>query len=428
MSAPKESLIKDLKILVAASGSIAAVKTPLLISHLIKLGAEVKTVITPSAAKLISPLSLSTLSRNICYQDEDQWDKNQTKPLHIALSEWAEIIVIAPLTTSTLAKWTQGLGEGLLASTLLAYEGPVIAAPGMNTAMWLNTAVQRNWKNLENNPKVLCLKPSAGLLACDRIGDGKMVDPELIELAITSTKDLLKLNGNIKNDFKGLNLLITAGPTKEALDPARVITNKSSGRMGVLLAQAARFRGANVQLIHGPLDLPIAWLEGIETHQIESAEEMRSLLEKFQPSSDLIVMAAAVADLRRVGGTSKEKANKKDLLDSLNNSLEEVPDLLQELVDKKTSNQILLGFAALTGSDSLIEKRAKEKKLQKGCDLLMANPIDRFEEGFGENPNGGFLIGPNESVRIVQKTSKISLSHQLLDALIEIYRNISIKI
>jgi len=428
MSSQETSLIKGTKILVAASGSIAAVKTPLLISRLVKAGAEIKTVITPSAAKLISPLSLSTLSRSVCYQDEDQWSKKQTKPLHISLAEWAEIIVVAPLTTSSLAKWAQGLGEGLLASILLAYEGPVITAAGMNTGMWRNPLVQNNWQTLQNNPKIICLNPSSGLLACDRIGEGRMADQELIELAITSTKTSIDLNGSIKKDYTGLNVLVTAGPTQEALDPARLITNRSSGRMGVLLAQAARFRGARVQLVHGPLSVPIAWTEGIESFQIETAEEMRNLLKKLQPNADLVVMAAAIADFRRRNGPRNSKLNKKAFLDSIDSCMEEVPDLLKELVKNKQKQQIFLGFSALTGPDIDIQRTAKLKRIHKGCDLLMANPIDRTNSGFGENENAGFLLGPNEMVKELKKTSKICLSHQLLDALIEIYRNISIKI
>ena len=422
-----ESFIKGKRILVAACGSIAAVKTPLLISSLVKAGAEIKSVITPSAAKLISPLSISTLSRHKCYQNEDQWIKDQTKPLHIELSEWAEIIVIAPLTTSTLAKWTHGWGEGLLASILLAYEGPIIAAAGMNTGMWLNQIVQKNWKALEQHKNVIRLNPAKGRLACDRIGDGKMANPELIELAIMHSLYQMDTKNSLNNDFNGLNLLVTAGPTQEKLDAARLITNRSSGRMGVHIAQAARFRGANVQLIHGPLDLPKGWLEGVNPHAIQNAEEMRNCLQKLQPSADAVVMAAAVADFRRKDGPFLKKINKKDLINSMNDSLEEVPDLLKEIVKKKKAKQIIFGFAALSGDSKEIQEAAKAKKLFKGCDLLMANPIDLANQGFGENPNGGFLIGPDEMVKNFQKCSKTSLSNKLLDALIEIYRNISSK-
>ena len=424
----EENLLKGLKILVLVSGSIAAVKTPLLVSLLIKGGAEVKTVITPSASKLVSPLSLATLSRSKCFQDKDQWDPSQHKPLHIDLAEWADIITVAPLTASTLARWVSGLGDNLIASLLLAFEGPVVVAAAMNTAMWGNSYVKKNWKEIKNDPNVLCLSPTAGVLACDRLGDGKMAEPELIELAIKNCKLQIEKYGSLQKDLKGLNILVTAGPTKESIDPARVITNQSSGRMGVLIAQAARFRGAKVELVHGPLDIPNAWLEGLKIREIETAEEMQMILQKGQNNFDALIMAAAIADFKAKNGAAKEKANKKNLLQILGESLEEVPDLLKELVKRKNSRQVLVGFAALSGSDQEIRLAAKAKKISKGCDLLMANPIDRNDQGFGNRPNGGFLIGPDEKVQIIQKTSKIALAHQLIDSLIEIYKNISIKI
>ena len=198
------------RLLVAASGSVAAVKTPLLVSNLIKAGADVRCLITPSAAKLVSPLALATLSRHRCYQDEDQWKASEPRPLHITLAEWAEVIIIAPLSASTLSRWTQGLGEGLLSSVLLACECPVIAAAAMNTAMWSHPAVKKNWIELNNYLKVLTLCPQKGLLACDRIGEGKMAEPELIQLAIESALIQTKSNGHLKKDLEGLNFLISS--------------------------------------------------------------------------------------------------------------------------------------------------------------------------------------------------------------------------
>ena len=425
MISQKHDILKGLRVLVAASGSIAAIKTPLLISRLIKAGAEVKTVITPSASNLISPLSLSTLSRNKCYQDIDQWNVNQTKPLHVELAEWAEIIVIAPLSASSLAKWSNGFADNLLASLLLAYEGPVIAAAGMNTSMWENIAVQRNWEGIKNRSKVLCLEPLTGLLACDRIGEGRMADPELIELAISSIKFQKEINGDLKKDWKNLNLLVTAGPTQEPLDAARIITNRSTGMMGVVIAQAARFRGAKVHLVHGPLSLPNNFLEGIATYPITNANDMQNALKKLQPSANALVMAAAVSDFRTKDGDKAKKLKKENLMHSIEGSLELVPDLLSEFAKNRLFKQAILGFAAVSGNDEEIQLAAKVKKNQKGCDLIMANAIDIPNQGFGENPNGGFLIGPENFVQKLPITSKIDLAHQLLDALIETYRNIS---
>ena len=188
--------LKDRRLLVAITGSIAAVKTPILVSSLKKAGAQVRCIISPSAARLVSPLSLSTLSRHRCYQNEDQWDPIEPRPLHIALAEWAELVIVAPLSASSLSKWVHGQAEGLIASVLLASERPVIAAASMNTGMWENIAVQKNWKELEKNPRVLPLPPAPGVLACDREGDGRMANPELIELSIASS-----LINKTKNDL-----------------------------------------------------------------------------------------------------------------------------------------------------------------------------------------------------------------------------------
>ena len=226
------------RLLVAVTGSIAAVKTPLLVSALIKAGAEVRCLVTPSAARLVSPVALASLSRHRCYQDEDQWNSSEPRPLHVALAEWAELVIVAPLSATSLARWTQGLAEGLLASLLLACERPVLAAAAMNTAMWSNPAVRRNWQELQTDPRVLPLAPESGLLACDRIGDGRMADPKLIELAVVSGLLQADETGRLQRDWQGRRLLVTAGSTVEVLDPARLLINRSSGRMGVLLAQA----------------------------------------------------------------------------------------------------------------------------------------------------------------------------------------------
>ena len=181
------------------NGEIAAVKTPILVSSLVKAGAEVKCIVTPSACKLVSPISLTTLSRNKCYQDSDQWKSEQIKPLHIDLAEWADVVVIAPLSASSLARWTNGIGEGLLASVLLACECPIIAAPAMNTGMWQNRYVISNWEKLQKDPRVITIPPNSGLLACDRVGDGRMGEPDLIQIAINHALLHFEKHGNLKH-------------------------------------------------------------------------------------------------------------------------------------------------------------------------------------------------------------------------------------
>ena len=408
------------RLLVAVTGSIAAVKTPLLVSALIKAGAEVRCLVTPSAARLVSPVALASLSRHRCYQDEDQWNSSEPRPLHVALAEWAELVIVAPLSATSLARWTQGLAEGLLASLLLACERPVLAAAAMNTAMWSNPAVRRNWQELQTDPRVLPLVPESGLLACDRIGDGRMADPKLIELAVVSGLLQADETGRLQRDWQGRRLLVTAGSTVEVLDPARLLINRSSGRMGVLLAQAARLRGAQVDLVHGPLKLPVAWLEGLAAYPVTSADEMQDMLAQLQSKADAVAMAAAVADVRRVNPAQTEKLSKDCLLQSFSQGWEQVPDLLAELVLRRPVGQVLLGFAALTGNEAQIQQLGEEKRLRKGCDLLMANPIDRPGQGFEEDFNGGWLLAAGGSVRSLPVTSKLALAHQLLDAILEV--------
>ena len=411
--------LKGLKVLIAATGSIAAIKTPLLVSQLIKAGAEIRCVITPSATHLVSPLALSTLSRNRCYQDKDQWDPKEAKPLHIFLAEWADIIVVAPLSANSLGKWINGLAEGLVASILLASEAPIIAAAAMNTGMWNNNAVIRNWKALDNDPKVIKLNPSSGLLACDRVGEGKMVSTEIIQLAIESAAITKNEASIIKKDLVGIKLLVTAGATIEDLDHVRQITNKSTGRMGLMLAQAARFRGAKVDLIHGDLHLSQELTEGLNTFNIHNAAQMQKVLSELQSSANVIAMASAVSDLRKKGIPSANKLNKELFLESLTKDLELVPDLLSEVAAKKTNDQLILGFSALSGSDEKIQQRGQEKRLAKGCDLLFANPIDRVNQGFGENPNEGFLLGPENLSIKIKKQSKFQLANKLIDQILE---------
>ena len=418
MRTDKPSSLYGRRVLVAVSGSIAAVKTPLLVSALVKAGAEVRCLVTPSGAALVSPVALASLSRHRCYLEADQWNPTAPRPLHIELAEWAELTIVAPLSASSLARWSQGSADGLLASVLLATEGPVIAAPAMNTAMWRHPAVQRNWLQIQEFPKVVPLLPTSGLLACDRVGDGRMADPTLIQLAAESVFSRGPDAPVATCDWSGISLLVSAGPTQETIDAARFLSNRSSGRMGVLLAQAARFRGATVQLVHGPLDLPDAWLEGLQCTPVESAAQLSSALQLALPTSDVLVMAAAVADLRREAAF-EEKMPKKQLQDVLSSGWTEVPDLLSNLTRQRRPGQLVLGFSALTGDDTHLLEKAESKRLEKGCDLMMVNPVDRDGQGFGDQPNGGWLLGEGWN-RNLPVTTKLTLSHQLLDALFKL--------
>ncbi len=402
------------KILVAITGSIAAVKVPILISRLVKAGAEVRCVITQSASKLVSPLSLSTLSRNKCYQDKDQWQEEQTKPLHIALAEWAELILVTPMSATSLSKFANGNADGLLASILLAAQSQIVIAPAMNTSMWRNQSVKNNWNYLKTSDQIISLEPTEGLLACDTMGHGKMINLDIIELASESALLFRAQNKYLTKDFQNTRFLVTAGPTVEDLDAARQLTNRSSGRMGVLIAQAAKLRGAEVDLVHGPINVEKELLEGINTFKVRSSSEMSKKIDDLQASAQVIVMAAAVSDFRKSRFTNK-KIPKELFLNTISNDLEMTPDLIKNQTLKRLKNQIFIGFAAETGSDDEIKEKGEKKRTSKRCDLLLANPIDRDGQGFDKNFNSGFLLGPKKMVKNLSLSTKLSISHQLLD-------------
>ena len=407
-AAPVSDPLAGRRILVGISGSIAAVKLPLVVSALAKRGAEVRCVLTPSAERLVSPVALASLSRHRCYLDADQWSHTAARPLHVELAEWAELVLLAPLSATTLGRWRHGLGDTLLASLLLATEAPVLAAAAMNTAMWGSPGVARNWQALQAFERVLPLGPADGLLACDRQGTGRMAEPAALLLALES----LACWG-WRRDWQGLRLLVTAGPTREWLDPARCLSNPSTGRMGVLLAQAARLRGAAVHLLHGPLQVDPAWLEGLQCHPVETGQQLQQALQQLQPAADAIAMAAAVAD-HRLSTPFTHKPDKADLAAALQSGWEPVPDLLRELVEHRPAGQRILGFAAHSG-DVLPQARAKFAR--KGCDLLFANPIDLPDAGFGSAANQGWLLGPGDAVARLEPMGKLALAHQLLTAL-----------
>jgi len=396
------------RVLVGISGSIAAVKLPLVVSALVQRGAEVRCVLTASAAELVSPTALASLSRHRCYLDADQWSHQASRPLHVELAEWADLVLLAPLSATSLGRWVHGLADTLLASTLLATEAPVLAAAAMNTSMWMAAPVQRNWQLLHAMERVMPLGPAEGMLACDRQGSGRMAEPAQLLLALES----LALRG-WQRDWQGLRLLVSAGPTREPLDPARCLTNPSTGRMGVLLAQAARLRGADVRLVHGPLQVDPALLLGLERVPVQTAAEMEQALIGAQPEADAIAMAAAVADHRRAAPLA-DKLPKQALERELAGGWQTVPDLLAALVERRPAGQRILGFAAHSG-DVLAQARAKHAR--KGCDLLFANPIDQPDAGFGAATNRGWLLGPGERVEELGPAGKLAIAHALLTAL-----------
>ena len=411
-----DNMESKVKVLILITGSIAAVRIPLLVSQLVKENFEIKCVISENAEKLIQPLSLSVLSRNPCILENDQWSRYQSSPLHIDLCNWADILLIAPLTATTLSKWVNGNADGLIPSILIANFKPIIVAPAMNTKMWLNQAVQKNYSLLEDNKNVLSLQPSEGVLACDEIGIGKIPPNDLIQLAIEFI--ISQNKRHYCKDLLNKRFLITGGCTSEQIDAARNITNKSSGTMGLLLAQVARFRGAEVKYIHGPLSINKDLTEGINSLEIETSFDLKKEIKKEISSCDYFFMNAAVSDLKISSNTSN-KIPKNKIKDYLNKNLELVPDILRDISEDKKSYQIFVGFCAFTGPIQNARKTIRDKIRKKGCDYMFANPIDIAGQGFGPSAkNEGWLFDKINMENHIQITSKIDIANKIITQII----------
>ena len=413
----KSNKKRKVKILLLISGSIAAVRIPLLVSKLVKENYIVKCVITKNAEKIIQPLSLSILSRNKCITDDDQWNYKKSKPLHIALCEWADILLMAPLTATTLSKWVYGNAEGLVSSILIANTKTIIVAPAMNTNMWLNPAVTSNYKKLKTFKNILSIEPLKGLLACDQFGIGKIPTNDLILFAL---KFAFSQEREDFNDLKNKSFLITGGATTEKIDSARMITNNSSGEMSLLLAQVARFRGAKVTYIHGPLKIRAEIIDGIESYEVQNGAELHNFIQKEVHNYDYFFMNAAVADIK-IKNNINHKVPKNDLKDHLANNLDLVPDILKEVSSLKRKNQLCIGFCAFTGTFENLQETIKQKFAIKGCDLIFANPIDIVGQGFGEgSKNEGWLFDKKGSEYYIEKSSKLDLANKLINRIISI--------
>jgi len=393
------------KVLIAVGGGIAAYKVCELVSTLFKSGVELRIILTKSAQKFITPLTLSTLSRYQAYTDENFWQPIYSRPLHIELGEWADLIVIAPLTANTLAKLAYGMADNLLTNTVLASTCPVLLAPAMNTDMWEQVAVQRNWQQLLTDSRFYGMETGSGLLACDRIGAGRMAEAAEIFIYIQS---LLYTQG--KRDLVGKEVLISAGGTREYLDPVRFIGNPSTGKMGLALAQAALHRGAKAILVHcpGSWDVPL----GVEAIPVITAEEMQGVMLKHLPSADIIIMSAAVADVKPKDYSS-EKLPKRSLPENL--PLAAVPDIVAELGNRKQPHQYLIGFAAQTGD---IITPAREKLQRKKLDAIVANPIDKVDSGFGSDNNQAVFLDKEGREVEIPACSKLEMAHYLFDFIV----------
>jgi phosphopantothenoylcysteine decarboxylase/phosphopantothenate--cysteine ligase len=390
------------RVLIGVGGGIAAYKVCEVVSTLFKTGTQLRTILTQASQDFITPLTVTTLSRHPAYTDQVFWQPIHSRPVHIELGEWAEVFVIAPLTANTLAKLAYGLADNLLTNTVLASSCPVLLAPAMNTEMWEQQSVQRNWQLLLSDRRYHSVGPVAGLLACDRVGSGRMAEPREI---VTAIQSLLHTGG--ERDLVDKRVLISTGGTREHLDPVRFIGNPSTGKMGLALAQAAMHRGANVTLVHAPTTWEVPM--GIRGIPVVSAAEMRQVMLECFSDADVIVMAAAVADVKPAEYTA-QKLPKKLLPTSL--SLEPVPDILAELGHRKQPHQRLIGFAAQTGD---IVTPALRKLNEKKLDAIAANPIDQPNAGFGSDTNQAIFLDNQGRQVEIEPCSKLQLAHHLLD-------------
>ncbi|WP_072621240.1 bifunctional phosphopantothenoylcysteine decarboxylase/phosphopantothenate--cysteine ligase CoaBC [Spirulina major] len=393
------------QILIGIGGGIAAYKVCTVISTLAQTGVEVRVILTTAATQFITPLTVATLSRHPAYTDADFWQPNRARPLHIELGEWADLFLIAPLTAHTLAKLAHGFADNLLTNTVLASRCPILLAPAMNTDMWEQATVQENWRHLLTQPRYHGLATGVGRLACDRVGAGRMAEPDAILQALES----LRLTQG-RQPLQGKRIVITAGGTREFLDPVRFIGNPATGKMGIAIAQAAIARGAIVTLIHGPGALPTGL--GESPHYtgvaVTTAAEMAIALDRAFPAADWVIMAAAVADVRPAN-YAPQKLAKADLPAAL--PLAPVPDLIATLSQRKQPHQKLIGFAAQTGD---IVPPAIAKLHRKGLDAIVANAIDQPQGGFGSDQNQGIWITKTAQIPL-PLDSKLAMAHRILE-------------
>jgi len=395
-------MLQGKKILLGVTGSIAAYKSLLLIRALVKEGAEVKVIQTPSSRDFVTPLSLATLSKNPVLSDlfaGDTWAN------HVQLGRWADVLLIAPLSCNTLAKMAQGLCDNLLLATYLSAVCPVVVAPAMDEDMWHHPSTQAGLDRLISFGNNI-IPVEKGELASGLFGDGRMAEPETI-------LDYLRKLLDRKKDLAGKKALVTAGPTHEAIDPVRFIGNHSSGKMGVALAKTLVQRGAIVDLVLGPSALTID-MPGLTLHRVTSAEEMYTrCLEKF-PEIDIAVLSAAVADYTPVvKATEKIKKNDGTLVLELTRT----KDILKTLGSLKKKGQLVIGFALETTGE---RDYALGKLKSKNADLIVLNSLNDDGAGFGFDTNKITIFGSDGSEQAFQRKPKQQVAEDIVDSIVKL--------
>lgn len=393
-------MLKDKTILLGVTGGIAAYKSASLASRLVKAGAEVRVIMTEHATNFINPITFETLTGHKCITDT--FDRNfEFQVEHVSLAKKADVIMVAPATANVIAKLAHGLADDMLTTTILASHAPKLIAPAMNTGMYENPVTQDNLALLKKyGMKVI--EPAAGHLACGDEGKGKMPEPEILYEHILRSCAC-------KQDMKGLKVLVTAGPTQEAVDPVRFLTNHSSGRMGYSIAKACMLRGADVTLVTGRTALTPPLF--VDVVPVVSAKDMYDAVISRSNEMDIIIKAAAVADYRPVH-VAEEKVKKSDSSFSL--ELERTDDILKYLGEHKKSGQFLCGFSMET--ENMLEN-SRKKLEKKHLDMIAANNLKVPGAGFETTTNIITIITP-DSVKELELMSKDDAAFRLLDEIL----------
>ena len=390
-----------MNIVLGVSGGIAAYKAPELVRRLQDAGADVRVVLTPNAARFVSPLSLAAVSNHGVIID--QWGDPSTGGVdHIELARWAELLLIAPATANILAKLAIGIADDALTTYAIAHRAAMIVAPAMNTFMLQHPTVQQSMATLRARG-VEVLDPDSGLLACGDEGSGRMPDvPVLVEIVKSHFA---------KRDLSGKNVLVTAGPTREPLDPVRYLSNRSSGKMGYAIAEAARRRGANVTLVSGPTS--VAAPPGVEVTRVGTAAEMHAAVMAAAPSQQIVIKAAAVADFTPAV-VADQKIKKREGSDEMTLTLKRNPDILAD-VARLSPRPFIVAFAAETND---VEAHAREKLERKGADLIVANDVANASIGFDSDQNEVLVIARDGSVTRLAKAPKSIIANRVLDVVV----------
>ncbi len=393
-------MLKGKKILLGISGSIAAYKSATLVRLLVKAGAEVKVVMTPAATGFIAPLTLSTLSKN---EVLFELSENNSWANHVMLGRWADLMLIAPLSCNTLAKMSAGICDNLLMAVYLSAICPVITAPAMDEDMWLHPSTKKNIRQVESYGNMV-IPVENGELASGLKGEGRMSEPEHI---VSYLKEYFLRTGQLA----GKKILITAGPTYEAIDPVRFIGNHSSGKMGIALADECKKRGAAVTLVCGPVSETIN--AGITVIKVTSAEEMYNACVDLFPSVDIAVMSAAVADYT-IEDPAMEKIKKNG--DSMLLALKKTKDILKTLGEIKKENQLLIGFALETNNE---KEHALKKLHSKNADMIVLNSLNDPGAGFGHDTNKIVIFDKEGNEHHFDTKPKTAIAADIINTIIK---------